>query len=116
MKHVHDKSSETVVYIRSNSVESLNLQQLRSKEYADQQSLSINIIVDTNTSGLSSLFERPGMGRLLQMVKDKEINTIIVDTLCRVSRDAYQLLLFTHFLKGNHIKLVVLDGGVEDDN
>jgi DNA invertase Pin-like site-specific DNA recombinase len=112
MKQTHDRDINTVLYIRSNHPESFNLQKLKGEKYADQHSLLIDIIVDRNTSGLKPLFERTGMRRILQMIENKDINTLIVDSLCRVNRDGYQLLLFKHYLRAHNTKLVVLDGGV----
>jgi DNA invertase Pin-like site-specific DNA recombinase len=103
--------NQTVLYIRSNHQESLNLQKLKGENYAEQHSLSISTIVDTKTSGLKPFSDRSGMRKILQMVEEGIVKSIIVDSFNRVSRDVEQLLFFIEFLNKYHTKLVILDGG-----
>ena len=97
-------------YIRSIDQESLNLQKLKGEKYAEQNSLLFNFIVNEKTSGLSPFSERPGMHKVLQMVEERKIKTVIVYSLIRVSRDTEQLLYFIEFLNKYHTRLVILNG------
>ncbi|MEH7154713.1 recombinase family protein [Neobacillus drentensis] len=114
MKLVSSKNNQTVFYIRSNDRESLNSQNLKGEKYARQNSLSFSFIVDAKTSGLKPFSERPGMRKILQMVEDGIVETVIVDSLNRISRDVEQLLYFIEFLSKYHTKLVLLDGGFKN--
>lgn len=54
---------ESVLYIRSanNSRESLEVQKLEGENYAKQNSMSLSIINDAQSSGLTPMSERPGL-------------------------------------------------------
>jgi DNA invertase Pin-like site-specific DNA recombinase len=114
MKQTHDRNMDTVLYIRSNHLESFNLQKLKGEKFAEQHSLSIDIIADTTTSGFKSFSVRPGIQKVLQLVEDRMVKSIIVDTLHRVSRDSKELLNFNELLKANHVELIILDGGIKN--
>jgi DNA invertase Pin-like site-specific DNA recombinase len=109
MKHVTNKDNQTVFYIRSIDQESLNSQKLKGEKYGEQNSLSFSFIVDTKTSGLKPFSERPGMIKILQIVEERIVKSVIVDSLNRVSRDVEQLLYFIEFLSKHHTKIVILD-------
>ena len=88
MKLDSKESIEAVLYVRSNNLKSFNLQKLKGKNYAEENSISIKIIMDLNTSGLKSLGERPGLQSIVKFVKRRMVKTIILDSLHRVSRDS----------------------------
>jgi DNA invertase Pin-like site-specific DNA recombinase len=106
-----NKKIENVLYIRSatNSKDSLDSQRLAGKSYAKENSMALNIIEDPQVSGGSPINERTGGSYLLHLVKKGYVETIIVDTLYRISRDFVELADFLSFLKEHNVKLIVLD-------
>jgi DNA invertase Pin-like site-specific DNA recombinase len=111
MKHTKGKNNQTVFYIRANHEESLNSQKVTAEKYAEQLAHSHSIIVDAQTSGMIPLNKRTGMQKLFLLVEERAIDTVIVDSLSRVSRKGEQLIEFISLLQQNNIKLIELGRG-----
>ena len=108
MEQTNERNAATVLYIRSNHLESFNLQKLMGENFAEQHSLSIDIIADTTTSRFRSFSVLPGIQKVLQLVEEGIVKSVIVHSLDRVSRDSKQLLYFIEFLRANHAELIIL--------
>lgn len=102
---------ESVLYIRSanNSKESLDLQRLAGKSYAQKKSISLSIIEDTQSSGRTPITERPGLRWIIHLIEVGLIKNVIVDSLCRISRDVYGIFYFRSLIEKHNGKLIVLD-------
>ncbi|ESU34513.1 hypothetical protein G3A_00745 [Bacillus sp. 17376] len=96
---------ESVLYIRSanNYKKSLDLQRLAGEKYAKQNSMSLSIIEDAQSFGITPFNERAGL-RWLILIK-----IVIVDSLIRISRDLNQVLSFGSLMEKHNAKLNVLD-------
>ncbi|ART75067.1 hypothetical protein B4U37_02960 [Sutcliffiella horikoshii] len=108
MKHTQGKNNQSVFYICANHEESLNSQKVAAEKYAEHLAHSLNIIVDAKTSGMLPLNKRTGMQKLFLLIEERAIDTVIVDSLSRVSRKGEQLIDFISLLKQNNIKLIEL--------
>ncbi|UOQ44071.1 recombinase family protein [Halobacillus salinarum] len=106
-------NNNTVLYVRStnNSKHSLELQKSNGRNYAKHNSLKLNIIVDTNTSGVKPLNERSGSSALLHLVENGLVNTIIVESLSRISRNFVVTSEFISFIDQHNVNLIILEGG-----
>lgn len=102
---------KSVLYIRSanNSKESLDSQRLDGKNYAKQFSMPLEIIEDFQSSGLTLMNERPGLQKLIHLIKTGEIKTVIVTSYSRISRDVVELHYFQSLIEKQNAKLVVLN-------
>lgn len=66
-----NSKTEGVLYIRSanNSRSSIDLQRLKGEEYAKQNSMSLSIIEDAHSSGISQSNERAGLQWLVHLIE-----------------------------------------------
>jgi DNA invertase Pin-like site-specific DNA recombinase len=102
---------ESVLYIRSanNSKESLELQRLFGEKYAHQNSMSLSIIEDAQSSGMTPCKERAGLRWLIHLIEVGLIKIVIVDSLIRISRDVNQVMSFGSLIEKHNVKQIVLD-------
>jgi DNA invertase Pin-like site-specific DNA recombinase len=102
---------ESVLYIRSasNSRASLDSQRLKGENYAKQNSLSLSIIEDAQSSGVTPFNERAGLHWLIHLIEVGLIQIVIVDSLIRISRDVNQCLSFRSLIEKHNAKLIILE-------
>lgn len=102
---------ENALYIRSanNSRSSLESQRLKGEKYAKLNSMSLSIIEDAQSSGITPFNERTGLTSLVHMIEVGLTNIVIVDSLIRISRDVNQIFSFVSLIDEHNVKLIVLD-------
>ncbi|WP_201716144.1 recombinase family protein [Rossellomorea arthrocnemi] len=78
---------ESVLYIRSANTakESLELQRLMGKKYANNNSISFSIIADTHASGNTPVRELAGLRKLIHLIEVRKIKTVLISCLSRIS-------------------------------
>ena len=82
---------------------------------ASYLSLNVTHIIRETASGLD--FDRPGLNRLMRLVKQHEIDTILMTNLDRIGRDALKVLDVLEMLDKHDVKLIIQGGDtVEEDN
>jgi DNA invertase Pin-like site-specific DNA recombinase len=103
---------ESVLYIRSanNSKESLDSQRLLGEKYAKQNSMSLSIIEDAQSSGAAPFNDRVGLRWLVHLIEVGLVKFVIVDSVIRISRDVNQVMSFGSLIEKHNAKLIVLDG------
>lgn len=104
-------NTKSVLYIRSanNSKESLDSQRLDGENFVKKFSMPLNIIEDTHSSGLTPLNNRPGLRKLIHLIKTGKIKTVIIASHCRISRNVMELYEFQLLIKKHNAELIVLN-------
>lgn len=102
---------ESVLYIRSanNSKRALELQRFYGETYAKQNSMSLSIIEDTQTPGVTPLNKRSGLRWLLHLVEVGLVKNVIVTCLTRISRSTTELLYIQSLFAKHGAKLMVIN-------
>lgn len=78
--------------------------------------LNVTYIIRETASGLD--FDRPGLKELMRLVKQHEINTVLMTNLDRIGRDALKVLAILEVLDKHGVKLIIQGGDTAevDDN
>lgn len=86
------------------------------QRYADDNGFSnIQFFVDDGYSGTN--FNRPDWLRLISMVEEGKIGTIIVKDMSRLGRDYLQVGMYTEIVFPNaDIRFIAINNGVDSDN
>ncbi|MCL6638431.1 MAG: recombinase family protein [Firmicutes bacterium] len=75
------------------------------------------VYVDNNRSGTT--FDRPGLMQMVEDIKNRLVEVVVVKDLSRLGRNNGETLLFLDFLKENNVRLISLgdnyDSGIDDD-
>ena len=70
--------------------------------------LNITHIIREAASGLD--FDRPGLKELMRLVKQHEINTVLMTNLDRIGRDELKVLAILEVLDKHGVKLIIQGG------
>lgn len=86
------------------------------KKYADENGFrNIEFFVDDGYSGTN--FNRPDWLRLIAMVEEGKIGTVIVKDMSRLGRDYLQVGMYTEMVFPNaDIRFIAINNGVDSDN
>ena len=86
------------------------------KKYADENGFrNIEFFVDDGYSGTN--FNRPDWLRLIAMVEEGRIGTVIVKDMSRLGRDYLQVGMYTEMVFPNaDIRFIAINNGVDSDN
>ena len=86
------------------------------KKYADDNGFTnTSFFVDDGYSGTT--FERPDWQRLMEMVDDGKVGTIIVKDMSRLGRDYLKVGMYTEMIFPNaDIRFIAINNGVDSDN
>ena len=86
------------------------------KKYADDNGFrNIEFFVDDGYSGTN--FNRPDWLRLIAMVEEGKIGTVIVKDMSRLGRDYLQVGMYTEMVFPNaDIRFIAINNGVDSDN
>lgn len=70
----------------------------------------IEVVADVGLSG--NTLDRPGLSRVRALVADKQAQIVVVETLDRLTRNAYDwLVLYDEFAQSNTVVVIVADSG-----
>lgn len=120
-EQVKDKTSSKVagMYIRTNAIDnsavrqSIYKQTEKLEEFCKENNID-NIIkyVDIRKSGLSK--ERPALQKLIEDIKTKKVNAILVTDATKLFRNSIELgnLLLKDYMR--NVEIISLDDSVED--
>ncbi|MDS9470911.1 recombinase family protein [Sporosarcina pasteurii] len=93
--------SDAAIYCRTNSLE--NMKQLQNLvAYAKVNGLNPIILTDL----ASGVGYRPSLNLLLKLIRSKEINTIIIRSYTRLSRDKNELTAILDEFKKYNVKII----------
>ena len=110
--------NRTVIYARTScsSETALNWQVQILQGLATTLNLNITRIIRETTSGLD--FERRGLNEFMSLVKQHEMDTVLMTNLDRIGRGALKVLAVLEELDKHGVKLIIQgDDTVEvDDN
>lgn len=97
----------------SNSIKN---QKAMLQKYADDNGFkSTALFVDDGYSGTT--FDRPGWNRLMKLVDDGKVGTIIVKDMSRLGRDYLKVGMYTEMVFLNaDIRFIAINNGVDSDN
>lgn len=97
----------------SNSIKN---QKAMLQKYADDNGFkSTALFVDDGYSGTT--FDRPGWNRLMKLVDDGKVGTIIVKDMSRLGRDYLKVGMYTEMVFPNaDIRFIAINNGVDSDN
>ncbi len=86
------------------------------QKYADDNGFrNISLFVDDGVSGTT--FDRPGWNRLMELVDEGRIGTIIVKDMSRLGRDYLKVGMYTEMVFPNAgIRFIAVNNGVDSDN
>ena len=97
----------------SNSI--VNQKAILSKYAKEQGFRNIQFFVDDGYSGAN--FNRPDWLRLIAMVEEGKIGTVIVKDMSRLGRDYLQVGMYTEMVFPNaDIRFIAINNGVDSDN
>jgi len=90
---------------------SLSLQEKKINQYSDLQDLQVNQIISDN--GMSAkTFDRPGIKQIIELVKAKQVKTIIIYKLDRLTRSIKDLNEFIELTLKYNISLVSIQDSI----
>lgn len=97
----------------SNSIKN---QKAMLQKYADDNGFkSTALFVDAGYSGTT--FDSPGWNRLMKLVDDGKVGTIIVKDMSRLGRDYLKVGMYTEMVFPNaDIRFIAINNGVDSDN
>lgn len=97
----------------SNSIKN---QKAMLQKYADDNGFrNTAVFVDDGYSGTT--FDRPDWNRLMELVNDGKVGTIIVKDMSRLGRDYLQVGMYTEMIFPNaDIRFIAINNGVDSDN
>jgi putative DNA-invertase from lambdoid prophage Rac len=85
------KAKRAAIYVRvSTSQQETNMQEAELKEYCDNRSWTHSVFPEEGKSGAKS--DRPGLNRMLDDMRKRKIDVIVVWALDRLARSLKQLL------------------------
>lgn len=97
----------------SNSIR--NQKEILQKYAATNGFLNTSMFVDDGYSGTT--FDRPDWNRLIGLVNDGKVGTIIVKDLSRLGRDHIQVGLYTEVLFPNaNVRFIAVNNNIDSDN
>lgn len=97
----------------SNSIKN---QKAMLQKYADDNGFrNTSLFVDDGYSGTT--FDRPDWNRLMELVDDGKVGTIIVKDMSRLGRDYLKVGMYTEMIFPNaDIRFIAINNGVDSDN
>ncbi len=86
------------------------------QKYADDNGFrNTSLFVDDGYSGTT--FDRPDWNRLMELVDDGKVGTIIVKDMSRLGRDYLKVGMYTEMIFPNaDIRFIAINNGVDSDN
>lgn len=86
------------------------------QKYADDNGFrNTSLFVDDGYSGTT--FDRPDWNRLMELVDDGKVDTIIVKDMSRLGRDYLKVGMYTEMIFPNaDIRFIAINNGVDSDN
>lgn len=86
------------------------------QKYADDNGFrNTSLFVDDGYSGTT--FDRPDWNRLMELVNDGKVGTIIVKDMSRLGRDYLKVGMYTEMIFPNaDIRFIAINNGVDSDN
>lgn len=108
--------NRTVVYARtaSRNEAALDWQVQVLQGLAATLNLNVTHIIRETASGLD--FDRTGLHELVGLVKQHEIDTVLMTSLDRIGRDAMKVLAVLEELNSHGIKLIIQGGNTVEVN
>lgn len=85
-------------------------------DYAQAKSLNVvEIFSDDGFSGLS--FDRPGFNRMIKMIEDKKINTVITKDLSRLGRDYIEVGKYIDkYFPTHSVRYIAVNDGIDTES
>ena len=86
------------------------------QKYADENGFrNTSLFVDDGYSGTS--FDRPDWNRLMELVDEGKVGTIIVKDMSRLGRDYLKVGMYTEMIFPNaDVRFIAINNGVDSDN
>lgn len=102
--------NRTAIYTRTAcpNETALNWQVQVLQGLAAELNLNVTHIIRETASGLD--FDRPGLHELIRLVKQQEIDTILMTNLGRIGLDALEVLDVLEALDNHGVKLIIQSG------
>lgn len=102
---------DSVLYIRSatNSKHALELQRSNGTTYAEENNITLSVIEETQSSGVTPINDRPCMRWLIHLVEVGLVKNVIVSNLTRISRRATEVHQIQSIFAKHCAKLIVID-------
>lgn len=110
--------NQAVAYARVSTVKqaeegsSIEAQEAKMRQAAADQELDlVDVILDAGMSGKNT--DRPGLQRVLEMVRKREVSTVIVPKLDRLGRSTIDILQIVELMREHDVKLLSLAEGYD---